>query len=789
VVESQSNMIGRAANPRAAPKLRSSALAGCAIAALICGAAEAKTPCTPLVSSQNNPASDSKGLPLIIENADQATGNSKTFLDLSGHVELHYDNRTLTGGEVHYDLQSGRVSGNKGAQITGADGTTEFAQTFDFDNKLQTGVATGFSALLPRNFKMAAASVELKSPTRTELNRVIVTPCALCDADGKPKEPSFSVSADHVVRDEESCRVVYQNATIRLKGVPVFYAPYFSHADPSVEEASGLLQPRFSQTKRRGVSWEQPYLWAIDSSSDLIVSPQINTAVAPYLNLDYRRRFYTGLIDARVGYTYDQDFNSDGDSFGPHRNKAYILADGFFQPTKEWSWGFTAQDASDRRLFDQYGINDLYDAEGLYLNDDRRLINQLYAARQNSNSYFSIAAMSFQSLRTVTSGVPDAFGIVPLENDKTLPIVAPLIEFRFEPEGGFLGGRLRLVGSTAAVEQDVSATNPALNGVDSARLTIQGDWRRSFTLANGLRIEPFGQLRADAYDLTDLPAGTTGTHTPVRSIATAGVDISYPLIRHSGSVTTIIEPIVQVAISPNTKLYPQIPNEDSVAFDFDQTNLFSPNKFPGYDLYEGGQRINTGIQTTVDWGDGRTLRTLVGRSFRQDDDPVFPARTSLDQKASDWIASVDVTPIRGLSFFADAQLENSGLTPRRIEAGANFAVGRTQGYFRYFKEDQDFSGTPREDVEAAGEFFITPNWGVTANAIRDLQNDVWRRRGAGLIYKDDCLRFDFLFQREDNPVLGTRSAQTFVMRLTLATFGNTGYRNNNYRSGTQQVRW
>jgi LPS-assembly protein len=770
----------------AAGKLRRAALTGCAMAALACGVAEAKTGCTPLLSNQAGAAKPDT--PLIVEHADSAQAKANDHLDLTGNVELHYDARTLTGGLVHYDLKTGRVSGDKGMQITGDDGTTEFAQTFDFDTKLQTGTATGFSALLPKDAKLAAASIERKSPTLTELTRAIFTPCAICDVNGAPKTPSFSISAEHVVRDEERCDITYQNAVIRLKGVPVFYTPYFSHPDPSVDEASGLMPPKFGQTKRLGVSVELPYLWVLSPQSDLVISPQVNTNVLPFLNFDYRRRFYTGTMDVRFGYTHDNDFNSDGIKFGPDRTKAYILADGFFQPTKEWDWGYTIQEARDRRLFDQYNIADLYNAQGLFLNDDRRLINQLYAVRQGDRSYFSIAAMSFQSLRTISSAAPDAFGIRPLEDDKTLPIVAPLVEFRFEPEGGFLGGRLRLIGSGALVELDRSATTPGTLGEDSRRATIQGEWRRSFTLANGLRIEPFGQLRADAYNLSDLPAGTTGTHNPIRNIETIGVDLSYPLIKRSANFTTIIEPIVQVAVSPDTKLYPQIPNEDSVAFDFDQTNLFSPNKFPGYDLYEGGQRVNAGVQTTVDWGQGRSLRVLAGRSFRQDDDPVFAPRTSLDQRASDWIASVDVTPVPGLSVFADAQLSNSGLTPHRIEAGANVAVGRAQGYFRYFKEDQDFSGTPREDVEAAGEFFFNNNWGFTANAIRDLQNDVWRRRGGGIIYKDDCLRFDFVFQREENPVLGTRSSQTFVVRLTLATFGNAGYRNNN-RSGTQQVRW
>lgn len=776
----------RSLRPAAARTLRASALAGCALTALACGAAQAKTDCMPLLGGGTQ--TSAAGSQLIVEHADNATAKTNDYLDLTGNVELHYDTRILTGGLVHYDLKTGRVSGDQGVQITGADGTSEFAKTFDFDTKLQTGEATGFSALLPKNAKIAAASIERSSPTVTELTDAIFTPCALCDVSGNRKEPSFSISADHVVRDEDKCEITYQNATFRLHGVPVFYAPYFSHPDPSIDEASGLLQPKFSQTKRLGVSIELPYLWALSPTQDLVFSPQLNTAVTPYLNFDYRQRFYTGQLDVRLGYTYDKDFNSDGQTFGPDRNKTYIMADGFFRPTDTWSWGFTAQDASDRRLFDQYNITDLYNAEGLFLNDDRRLINQIYAQRQDSNSYFSIAAMSFESLRTISSAVPDALGIRPLENDKTLPLVAPLIEFRYEPDGGFLGGRLRILGSSAFVEQNLSATDPTEPGEDSRRATVSIDWRRSFTLANGLRIEPFGELRADAYDLSDIPDSIPGSRTPVRNMETIGVDFSYPLIKRFGTTTTILEPIVQVAISPDTKLYPQIPNEDSVAFDFDQTNLFSADKFPGDDLYEGGQRVNAGVQTTVDWGTGESLRVLAGRSFRQDDDPVFPARTSLNQTSSDWITSVDYTPIPGLSMFADAQLKDDGLAPRRLEAGANVSVGSTQGYIRYFKEDEDFSGVPREDIEAAGEFFITPSWGVTANAIRDLQNDVWRRRGAGIIYKDDCLRFDFVFQREENPVLGTRSSSTFVVRLTLATFGNTGYRNNN-RSGTQDVRW
>lgn len=771
--------------------LRLRILAGCALAVLGGAAAQAQTQaspganCKPVDLSFGGPKSQTGD---ILISSDLAKGQQDSYLDLQGNVRIRYDDSTLTAGQVHYDIKTGRVSGNQGVQILNDDGTAEFAKTFDFDQN-QHGTATGFSALLPDNAKLAAASIVRPSDTRTELNRAIFTPCETCRADGSPKEPTFSISANHVVRDEEACRVVYEDAVLRFKGVPVFYAPYFSHPDPSVKEQSGLLAPRFQQTQRRGLSWEQPYLFTLSPYSDLVVSPQINTKVNPFLNLEHRRRFWSGEVSGRYGYTNDQDFNSEGRTFGPDRTKAYVLAEGFFEPNALWSWGFTAQAAHDRRVFDQYSISDLYNAQGLFLNDDRRLISQVYAVRQNQRSYLSVSAMGFQSLRSIASAPPDAFGIRPLEDDHTLPVVAPLVEYRIEPGDGIFGGRLRLKATTAVVERTRSPLLAGQPGIDSRRVSLGGDWRKPYTLGNGIRVEPFAALRADLYNIADNVAVSAGSYSVTRGIATAGVDVTWPFIRRGPTgTTTIIEPIIQIAASPDTKIDPRIPNEDSTAFEFDDTNLFSYNKFPGHDLYEGGQRVNVGVRSSIDWGGGRVLRLLAGRSFRDEADPVFAPRTGLNQPSSDWIVSVDYNPVPGLSLYGRARLDDKGLDPRRVEAGANVSVGRARGYARYLSEDQDFTGVRREDVEAAGEVFITKTWGITANAVRDLQTDEWRRRGMGVIYMDDCLRFDVVYQREDNPVLGTRPSQAFMVRLTLATLGDEGYRNNNNRTGPQRVR-
>lgn len=745
-----------------APSLRGIMLSGAAVSVLAAVPAHAAEP-----GRDDAVYLDVKGS--LVGKDDQYTA--------TGDVELRYQERTLRAGSVGYDAKAEVIEAVGDVRIYQPDGTAAFADRLIANEALTQGVATGFSARLPDNGKLAAANAVIVSDTRTEMNRAIFTTCDTCHEDGSDKTPSWSISADRIVRDEQDQAIYYRNAVIRIKDIPVLYLPVFSQPDPAADRKSGLLAPQIQHTARRGLSYEQPYLWSISPYQDLIISPQINTEVRPLLNLQWRRRFYSGMVQARVGYAYDRDFNSEGLKFGPEKAKAYILASGLFEIEPHWTWGFAAERARDRYLFDQYSITDVNEPRGLFRSDDRRLLSQVYTVRQTDRSYLSVAALSFQSIRPIPGSAPNAAGIRPLEDDQTMPIVAPLVEFRYEPENRIAGGRLRLKGSGVLLDRDASPSLIGAPGVDSRRATAEADWRRAFIVGPGLRLEPFAMARADLYSVADLSAADTEEHTTGRALGVAGVDASYPFIRQRAGVTTIVEPIVQIALSPDIDPKARIPNEDGLAFDFDETNLFEPNKFTGFDLYEGGQRMNVGVRTSVDWGSGRNARFIVGRSFRGETDLTFPTRTSLNQKSSDWVAGAEITPIAGLALYSRVRLDRDSLDLRKIEAGADARLSRGAGYVRYMKQDQDYSGVPREDIEGAGEVFVTKRWGISADAVRDIQTQTWRRRAAGVVYRDECLRFELLYQRDNNPLLGERSSQSVVVRLTLATLGDAGYRN------------
>jgi LPS-assembly protein len=679
-----------------------------------------------------------------------------------GNVEARYQGRTLRADEVSYDTASGVVTARGHVQIINSDGTAQFADEMVLDEDLRAGIAKGFSTRLGGNAKIAAATAVRRSEDVTELNKVIYTPCPICAEDGTPKEPSWSIRADKVIQDRTKQIVYYKNAVIEMFGIPVLYAPVFWHADPQADRKSGLLAPRLSASKRRGFSYEQPYLQIISPSQDVIISPQVNTNVNPFLNVAWRKRFYSGYAEARVGYTYESDLTSDGDRLGDRTSRSYILADGKFDINANWKWGFTAERTSDDLIFDKYDVGNVFEARGLAGADDHRLISQVYTTRQDSRSYLAISAISVQGLR-------------PSDNDRTFPTIAPLVEARWEPASPILGGRLRLSGSAVVLNRKQDPVVSIDPGVDSRRGTVEANWRSTLTFSTGLRLSPFADVRADEYSVSDLSLPGTSSATVGRTQGVVGVDVSYPLIRVDGDRTIVIEPLSQLAFSPKSHPDARIPNEDSTTFELDETNLFRADKFPGFDLYEGGQRLNVGVRTSVFYADGRGGSLLVGRSYRSRPDLMFPARSGLQGRESDWVVAGDVTPIKGLTVFTRARVDTNSNTIRRIEGGADVDLKRVGGYIRYLRDDQDPTGVKREDIDFAGQVLVTKRWGFTLYGVRDLQAHVWRRRDIGVVYQDDCLRMEVVYEHGEtfNRTLGP--SDSVILRLTLATLGDTGY--------------
>jgi LPS-assembly protein len=171
---------------------------------------------------------------------------------------------------------------------------------------------------------------------------------------------------------------------------------------------------------------------------------------------------------------------------------------------------------------------------------------------------------------------------------------------------------------------------------------------------------------------------------------------------------------------------------------------------------------------------------LVGRSYRTSPNLLIPVASGYGQQASDWVLAASAAPIRGLTLYGRTELDPHDYRVRRGEAGANIVLPFVRGYARYLYDTTDPTGR-RENVEAAGDVFVTKHWGLVLYGMRDLQKGIWTRRDIGVLYEDECTRIELVYHHEAAFVRLGGPSNSVQLRLTLATLGEQGYRNDRDR--------
>jgi LPS-assembly protein len=137
--------------------------------------------------------------------------------------------------------------------------------------------------------------------------------------------------------------------------------------------------------------------------------------------------------------------------------------------------------------------------------------------------------------------------------------------------------------------------------------------------------------------------------------------------------------------------------------------------------------------------------------------------------------AANASPISGVNFFTRWRLDSRSFGVNYMETGADVLTPRFDGQIRYIQEAQDPTGQPVKDLDFHGEVFVLKNWGVSAYGAREFTTGVWRQADFGIVYRDDCIRVEILYRRNNtnNGVLGP--SQGVGIRLSLATFGNSVY--------------
>ncbi|MEX2455054.1 MAG: LPS-assembly protein LptD, partial [Rhodospirillaceae bacterium] len=357
------------------------------------------------------------------------------------------------------------------------------------------------------------------------------------------------------------------------------------------------------------------------------------------------------------------------------------------------------------------------------------------------------------------------------------PIVFPMLDFNHVGEPGKYGGHWKLDANLLALTRT--------DDTSTYRASVMPQWELPYTSNSGEVYRVFASVQADAYwvndvDEIDAPDNTISGATG-RFFPQAGIDWRLPLARTEGRYTQIIEPMLGLILAPPAQNHELIPNEDSLSLEFDDTNLFSANRFSGLDRVEGGPRFTYGLHSGIFGLRGGFSSFFVGQSYRFLEPDEFGAGTGLEDRFSDFVGRVRINPTRYLSALYRFRLDKDDLSPVRNELQASIGVPAFQIDLNYLSvKQQQIVDTlnPNDDFDDREEMTIglssqvTRRWQFGVSTQQDLSEDGGSlRHGAFLFYKDDCFEFRADYQRTFTQDRDIRPSDTIYFRFVLRTLG------------------
>jgi LPS-assembly protein len=685
---------------------------------------------------------------------DQTAGT----ITAQGDVQVRYQGRTMRADRLVYDLNSGEIRAIGNVQIVLEDGTTTNAEEVQADEEMNVGAARELRARLGGTGTLAARAALRHGEGESELRNVIYTSCPICEAGDRP--PTWSLRARRAIQDRESRTISYQSAVLEVAGVPVLYLPYIAHPDPSVGRASGFLPPNIGRNRRLGTFYGQPYYWAISPYSDLTATVRVHGNVNPLLGLDYRKRFWSGDLSINTTFTQEQLFNGDGDTFGDDLFRYSAFAEGRFHINDYWDWGFGVERTYDDEYLRRYDIDGAGERRGPYIGQDTRLISQLYSIGQSENSYSSISFVGFQGLRET-------------DTSDLLPVILPFAETERVLRDPMFGGQIRLQANSAVLLRDDNPATVDFEGSDG-RLSVSASWRRDAIFGPGMVFSPFGQARADLFHVETAP---DDYETFGRGLGMAGAEVSWPFMRPGERFDVIVEPVVMAAIASDDAEDGRIRNEDSLAFELDDSNLFRPNAAPNYDLWEPGARVSAGVRATARARTGESASLVFGRRWREEQAVGFTPQNNLAGETSDWVAAAQTDLGRSFGAEARVRLDNDTMEIQRLDLGVRAAAGRYSAVARYFTIDESLVAdpdTPNEELIAQVGVDLARGWRMQFGVTRDLDSDINLRQDIRAIYEDDCTFLEISYTRSETQRGTIGPDEGLQIRIGLRSLGVFG---------------
>lgn len=717
------------------------------------------TETTPQSAAPDAPANaDSEG-PIAFEADEVEYNDNADTVTAKGSVVLRRSDQSVRADQVTWNRETGQIVASGNIRLIDADGNQLFTDRVELTDELKTGAMENLLLALREGGRLAAQSGKRIANGDVILTRASYTACEVEDTDGCPKRPTWRITASQVVYQQDKKSVRFRGARLEIFGVRLMPLPGLLVATDG-RAISGPLIPDLRLSASNGVEISEAYYQRLADNRDITATAYVYTKAPPMVSAQYRALTNKGAYQITGYATRSSLISVSGvPTTGTSTEfRGYVYANGRLQLSPEWSITGSIRRATDRTFLRRYDIS-----------RDDRLRSLVDIERIDGNSYLSIAGWATQTMR-----VGDSQGQVPL--------ALPAIDYRRRFADPLVGGRVELQVNSLAILRT--------NGQDTQRAFAGARWDLQRITSLGQEVTLTGLVRGDIYHSDENALTSTAIYRGLpgwrgRGIATAAVDVKWPLVGSVFGGTQVLTPRVQLVASPSIRNL-AVPNEDARAVDLEDSNLFALNRFPGYDRVEDGVRFTYGLDWQFEaprW----KIKSTIGQSYRLTNQTVLlPDGTGLSSRTSDIVGRTEVYYRGFLKVTHRFRLDKDSFAVRRNEFDATIGDNRTYAEIGYVRLNRNITSLEdlqdREELRVAGRVAFKRYWSLFGSAVLNLTDrnedpsntsDGFQplRTRLGLAYQDDCLELAFTWRRDYVATGDARKGNTFQIYFAFRNLG------------------
>ncbi|MDD3370859.1 MAG: LPS assembly protein LptD [Alphaproteobacteria bacterium] len=683
-------------------------------------------------------------------NSDSETG----IVTAAGKVEIVYNDYLLHADKVSYDRNTDVMAADGHVALLTPSGEVEFADHQEITGDMKQAFAQNVGILFPDNSRMAARTTQRYDERYTVARDAAYTACNVC-IENPDNPPLWRMKAKSITHDNVEHRLYYHDATVDFAGVPVLYTPYLSGPDPTVKRKQGFLPLTPGISSNIGNYIRVPYYVDISPDKDMTLSPTFSEKDKAQLNTQYRQRWANARLMLDGSFTYTDLIDDTGADKGKQW-RGHLFGDFLVNLDNVWRAGANVQFSSDKSYLRRYSISTA-----------DQTASRAYVEAFDGRDYMAVNSYYFQNLRAGT--------------DIAEPIVFPsaTVSMLGEP-GQTLGGRWSFDANTLVTSRNNTDLSLSRQGPDTRRLSLNLGWQRQFISDTGLEASLSGLFRTDSYWANHV-IKSDGLEEYNKALFTrqfeqANAVLRYPLGRSGDGYQHLLEPIVALTAAPDVRLIAKQPIEDSFDVEFDETNLFSPNRFTGNDLIEGGSRITYGLRNALTADNGARIDIFGGESYNFTANKDFPERSGLNGHASDYVGRIDFSPAPWLNMNYGFRLAQADFSPQRQDANISFGVPAFRpslGYIQAYQYDTSTSAFNQLQQLTLGlSSRLSKYWTFAASHTQAFEPQPGPRGSSvSLTYVDECFAFGIGASHDDTNRADISSGTSIAFHFYLKSLG------------------